>query len=47
MLSFRMRSSLGCCQPEKDCYRYLQLYVCFMVTTKQNPIVDTQNIKGN
>ena len=31
----------------KDCYKYKLLYVSLMVTTKQKPIVNTQNIEQN
>ena len=40
MWSFRMGTHFSWYQLKIDCYRYKLLYVSFMVTTKQKPIVN-------
>ena len=45
MLSLTMGSNLSCYQLKINCYRYKLLYISFMVTTKQTPIVNTQKIE--
>ena len=44
MLSFRGCSNLTCFQPKMDCYTYELIHVSHIITTKQKPIVGTQEI---